>query len=125
MRQGLPGTVRQNQPIQFRDLAQFSSCCRGNRERVGHGFTGCGKMTQVSNPSIFSNQDTTTYRSIFDSKSPEITTLVHFSAACSVVPLSRLDLFALQRPRCAFCPLNDFFRSLFSRAVKSYNGFRL
>jgi transposase InsO family protein len=40
------------------------------------------KMTRVGNPSIFSNQDSTTYKSIFGSKSHEITTLVHFSAAC-------------------------------------------
>jgi hypothetical protein len=47
-------------------------------------------MTQVGNPSIFSNQDSTTYESIFGSKRPEITTLVHFSAACSAMPLKTL-----------------------------------
>lgn len=44
-------------------------------------LAGCGKMTQVGNSSIFANQDSTTYRSVFGSKCPEITTLVHFSAA--------------------------------------------
>jgi hypothetical protein len=57
----------------------------------GTASTGCGKMNQVGKPSIFSNQDSTTYRGIFGSKSPEITTLVHFSAACSSRALPKTD----------------------------------
>jgi hypothetical protein len=60
-------------------------------------LTGCGKMTQVGNSSIFSNQDSTTYRSIFDSRSPEITTLVHFSAACKAVGGSKPVIAAVNR----------------------------
>ena len=63
-------------------------------------------MTQVGNSTIFSNQDSITYRSVFDPKNPEITTLVHFSAACEAVPFqNKLNLthFAAM-----LCVLIDF-----------------
>ncbi len=82
-----------SQSSAFSQLRRFHGYRRLRSDSwVGHGFTGCGK------------------------------TLIYAGfgkGTTSVVPFSRLDLFALQRPRSAFCPLNDFFRSLLGPSDES------
>jgi hypothetical protein len=43
-------------------------------------------MNQSSNLLVSVNEDSTSYDAISDAKWPDFTLLVHFSAACSVVP---------------------------------------
>jgi hypothetical protein len=44
-------------------------------------------MTQASKLGILYDDNSTTYERLLESKTPEITTLVHFSAASEAVPL--------------------------------------
>src|SRR5271167_3313510 len=48
-------------------------------------------MTQASKPGILCDDDSTTYARLLESKTPEITTLVHFSAASSAVSFRTLQ----------------------------------